>query len=144
MYVRRVKRKCGVRGCTSTESYSISHSSEAGNTIIICKSCLGKALNAIDEEPHEPQSRVAHEDAPSLSLHKPKRKAAVAEAPVKAVETPAVEVEVPAEAETGTEEGTATTPAEAPTEFVCQYCGQVCKSELGLRSHINAKHKDEL
>lgn len=147
MYVKRLKRKCSVRGCSNTDTYSISHSSEAGNTVIICKSCLGKALNAIDEAPYEPQTRVSHEDAPSLSLHTPKKRTAIVDdvAVVEAViETPAVEEEVPAEAETGTEEGTATTPAEAPTEFACQYCGQVCKSELGLRSHINAKHKDEL
>lgn len=138
MYVKRLKRKCSVRGCSNTDTYSISHSSEAGNTVIICKSCLGKALSAIDDAPYEPQIRVPHEDAPSLSLGGTKRKAVVAPEPIQAEpEAPAVEEAVP-----DTEEGTATTPAEEPAEFVCPHCGQICKSELGLRSHINAKHKD--
>lgn len=145
MYVKKLRRKCSVRGCSNTDTYSISHSSEAGNTVIICKSCLGKALNAIDEAPYEPQTRVAHQDAPSLSLHKPK-KAVVAKAQeaepsfADVIEAVADAVDTNA-AETSTEDSTATPPADAP-EFVCPHCGQVCKSELGLRSHINAKHKD--
>lgn len=141
MYVKKLKRKCSVRGCSNTDTYSISHSSEAGNTVIICKSCLGKALSAIDDAPYAPQIRVPHEDAPSLSLGSVKRKATPAPAPAEP-EAPVIEEAVPAEAEVDTEEGTATTPAEEPAEFVCPHCGQICKSELGLRSHINAKHKD--
>ncbi len=49
MFVRQVKRKCGVRGCKNTDCFAISRTREIGNTVIICKSCLGKALGAIDE-----------------------------------------------------------------------------------------------
>lgn len=49
MYVRPVKRICDVRGCKNKDCFSISRVKEAGNTPIICKSCLGKALSALDE-----------------------------------------------------------------------------------------------
>lgn len=150
MYVKKMKRICDVKGCKNTDTYSISLSREAGNSVIICKSCLGKALSAIDDVPLEPYSeaiRVAHEDAPSLSLGgTKKRKAVVAKvSEEEIIETPAdaVEQEAPEEIEAETEDSTATPPADAP-EFVCPHCGQICKSELGLRSHINAKHKDLL
>lgn len=143
MYVRKLRRKCGVRGCTNTDTYAISHSSEAGNTVIICKSCLGKALSAIDDEPQVPEIRVPHNEAPPLFFNAKPRKAEpeatfadVIEAVADAVDATAAE-----EAEPDTEDSTATPPSDAP-EFVCPHCGQVCKSELGLRSHINAKHKD--
>lgn len=47
MYARRVKRKCGVRGCRNTESYAISRTREAGYSVIICKSCLKEALDEL-------------------------------------------------------------------------------------------------
>ena len=55
-YVKKIKRKCGVRGCKNTESYSISKSREMGNSIIVCKECLMEALNTIEEQkkPVEP------------------------------------------------------------------------------------------
>ena len=119
MNVRKVKRKCGVRGCKCTESYAISLTREAGNTVIICKSCLGKALGAIDEAPtveKEPRTAI-----PPLFFGGKPPKAAVEEAPAEATEPTAEEEE---------------------TEYVCPHCGQVCKSELGLQKHIAAKHKD--
>ena len=100
MRVRKVRRKCGVRGCKNINAYSITLASEFGNSVIICKDCLEKALGAIE---------AAEADAP------------------------------PAEPVTNTEADAP--PAEA-TEFVCPHCGQVCKSELGLQKHIEAKHKD--
>jgi len=40
------------------------------------------------------------------------------------------------EEETSTEETEKTTGTEEPTgEFRCQYCGKVCKSDLGLKAH---------
>lgn len=49
MYIRRIKRKCNVRGCKNTESYAISKTREMGNSIIACKSCLMEALKTIEE-----------------------------------------------------------------------------------------------
>ena len=58
MYVREVKRKCDVRGCNNINCYSISRTREFGNTVIICKSCLGQALGALDEIKPETNSNM--------------------------------------------------------------------------------------
>jgi hypothetical protein len=50
MYVKKIKRKCDVRGCKCTETYSISKSREMGNSIIACKECLMDALAQIEEQ----------------------------------------------------------------------------------------------
>ena len=47
MFVRKVKRKCNVRGCRRTDCYAISRTREAGNSVIICKGCLDDAIGAI-------------------------------------------------------------------------------------------------
>lgn len=49
MYVRPVRRICEVRGCKNKDCFSISKVREAGNTPVICRSCLGMALAALDE-----------------------------------------------------------------------------------------------
>lgn len=69
MYVKQVKRKCSVRGCKNTDCFAISRTREVGNTVIICKSCLGKALGAIDEIDPKTKSNIPALDntsAPSL------------------------------------------------------------------------------
>ncbi len=49
MKVKKVKRKCMVRGCKNTDCYAVSHSSEVGNSIIICKECAAEIAPAIAE-----------------------------------------------------------------------------------------------
>lgn len=63
-YVKKIKRKCGVRGCKNTESYAISKSREMGNSIIACRECLAEALNTIDEQnkPVTPVVEEQHEE----------------------------------------------------------------------------------
>ncbi len=48
MRVKKVRRKCNVRGCKSFDCYSISRSSESGNSVIICKDCLADAYKAVE------------------------------------------------------------------------------------------------
>ena len=48
MYVKKLRRKCGVKGCKCTDSYVISRSRDCGYSVIMCKSCLVEALEAID------------------------------------------------------------------------------------------------
>jgi hypothetical protein len=130
--------------------------------VIICKSCLGKALGAIDEAQPAPEQRINHTEAPALFFnHMVSQAPAEAETPVGSEapvesETPAeaeaeapaeAEAEAPAEAETPAEAeaeapAEAETPVESEAEFKCPHCGQICKSELGLQRHIEAKHKD--
>lgn len=69
MYIRRVKRKCTVRGCKNTDCFSISRTREAGNTVIACKNCLAEAIDAIDTLPAEQKTNIPkeiHTQAPPL------------------------------------------------------------------------------
>ena len=116
MYARPVKRKCGVRGCKNIDSYALSLTREAGNSVIICKSCLGKALGAIDDPQPETDIRVAYSEAPPIF---PRATAPVEEAPVEEAPAPVEE-----------------------TTYKCPHCSAVCKSEQGLQKHIATKHKD--
>lgn len=130
MYAKRIRRKCSVRGCRSIDTYSIAKSKEAGNSVIICKSCLEDALKSIKNPVQDKDPRVAPQDVPPLyPTAVPKTASEEATEPTQAevVVEPTQDAEVP--------------PTDA-SEFVCPHCGQVCKSELGLQKHIAAKHKD--
>lgn len=48
MYVKKIKRICGVRGCKNTDVFALSKTREMGNSVIICKDCLKDALASID------------------------------------------------------------------------------------------------
>lgn len=49
MYFKKLKRKCGVRGCKNTDNvFVISRNRELGHSIIICRDCMAEALNAAD------------------------------------------------------------------------------------------------
>lgn len=63
MYVRKVKRKCGVRGCKSIDSFAISETRESGNSVIICRNCLKNGLEAV-EKFNIPES--AHKEATQI------------------------------------------------------------------------------
>lgn len=63
MYVRRVRRKCNVRGCRCIDSYAISWTKEAGNTVIVCKKCLKEALAEIEKLPEGARSNLVKAEA---------------------------------------------------------------------------------
>lgn len=48
MNVRKIKRKCGVRGCKNVESFVISKTREMGNSIIMCRDCMAEALKSTE------------------------------------------------------------------------------------------------
>ncbi len=128
MFVRQVKRKCGIRGCKNTDSFAISQTREVGNTVIICKSCLGKAFGAIDEIDPKTKSNIPAVDntsVPSLFFN------------AKALGTDATETKVddvpPATPENEQEN---TTPPADVTEFKCPICGKLFDSEKGLKTHL--------
>ncbi len=52
IHFKKVKRKCGVRGCRNTESFHLSCRREFGNSVIICRECLAAALKATASEEH--------------------------------------------------------------------------------------------
>ena len=67
MYAKKIKRKCGVRGCKNTVSYAISKSREMGNSIIACKECLMDALATIEEQNKPVEAPVPTvEEAPAV------------------------------------------------------------------------------
>lgn len=46
MNIRKVRKKCMMRGCKNTDTYAISKTREFGG-VILCKDCLSSALNEI-------------------------------------------------------------------------------------------------
>lgn len=67
MYVKKLKRKCGVRGCKNTDTYAVSHTRESGNSIIICKECAKKIVEAIEKyEREQPKTKKESRPAPPL------------------------------------------------------------------------------
>lgn len=66
MYARKVRRKCDVRGCRNIDCFAISKSREPGNSIIICKSCLGEGIEAVEKVGSEPvvKKAIASEPPP--------------------------------------------------------------------------------
>ena len=62
MYVRKVRRKCGVRGCRHTTSFAISLTSEVGRSVIICEDCLRKASAELGMVPAEPEAAAGAEE----------------------------------------------------------------------------------
>ena len=140
MYVKKLKRKCSVRGCKCTDTYAISLTREVGNTVIICKSCLGKALGAIDDVKPAPEVRVSHSEAPALFFNGKSPEQPAQEQVPTAEPTP--EEITPEEAEIQADSDDTKLPADS-SEHVCPHCGQVCKTEQGLQKHIASKHKDE-
>ena len=156
MFIRQVKRKCSVRGCKNTECFAISRTREVGNTVIICKSCLDKALRAIDEIDPKTKSNIPTVDntpIPSLFFN----------AKALGTATKAMSDNVPPATSKNGQENTAlhandgnkepdngsavppadditdaggTTPPEYATEFECPICGKEFDSEKGLKTHI--------
>lgn len=48
MFIKKIKRRCDVKGCKNTDTFCISRSSEIGNSVIICRNCLSEALKAAE------------------------------------------------------------------------------------------------
>lgn len=129
MFIRQVRRKCGVRGCKCVESYAISRTREPGNSVIICIECLEAALSAIGETDPATKSNIRPQENVS--------------APPLFFNTEAFgEAEKAEKAETAADESEADT-VDKPEKieeyvnggFVCVGCGRVFDSEKGLKSH---------
>ncbi len=80
MNVKRLRRKCSVRGCGNTGSYVISRTREMGYSVIICRECLEQGLKAVKElethaqrptenepEPEEKETSIQSGDSPPES-----------------------------------------------------------------------------
>ena len=73
MYIKKIRRKCGNRGCRNIENvYAISKTREMGNSVIICEECMRDALKTI-EETKQPIIEEAKAEEPKEET-KPKTK----------------------------------------------------------------------
>lgn len=121
MYVKKLRRKCGVRGCRKIETFAISRTREAGNSVIICRDCLEEALKAIDSlAPNERDNRKNNtsQKAPALFFN-----TAAHRITEKVEETKPV---------------SDTTEVETLKEnlYVCLECGRSFETEKGLKMHL--------
>ena len=116
MTVRKVRRQCGVRKCKNVDSYAISRTREAGNSIIICRDCLSEALDIIDRMGD--RKTASSEDFPipiTESLN---------------------DIEQLEDTETvSIDENSEAVEHNNKTEFICDKCGRVFASEAGLKRH---------
>ena len=141
MYIKKLKRKCSVRGCKNTECFAISRSRELGNSIIICKSCLQEALVAVDENPVETKLNISalEASAPSLFFN---AKALGTEAETKSgMPSPVLPENGPQGEKISTvgvqgDSSEETTPEEEPAGFICSLCGKKFESEKRLNAHL--------
>ena len=70
MYVKRLRRRCGVRGCKNMLTYTISHRKESGNSVIICRKCITDAAKEIDKyEKETPKIFRTSSDTVDLFYH---------------------------------------------------------------------------
>lgn len=109
MNIRKVRRKCSVRGCRCTESYSLSLSNEMGNSILVCKKCILEAAEAVKnyKEDSKPIKKV-HREPPTLffnakAMGKPDTKDGLSADVATVDETPNVATEPTTESEEQTE-----------------------------------------
>lgn len=63
MFIKKIKRRCDVKGCKNTDTFCISRSSEIGNSVIICKNCLTEALNAVENYTEPPKKAMSNPPA---------------------------------------------------------------------------------
>lgn len=141
MYIRKVKRRCGIRSCKNTECFAVSRTREAGNTVIICKSCLQSALEAVENEHSTAEvTNTSDLGMPSLffnaeAMGQSEVKDSLAAEVATASENPtaAEQTEPEEQLEEDTEDAVSDVSDEA---FMCPVCGNAFKSKKGLQTHL--------
>lgn len=53
MNIKKIRRKCMVRGCSNKETYTVSKNREMGNSVIICRDCAEKILHEIQQSENQ-------------------------------------------------------------------------------------------
>ena len=69
MKIKKIKRKCEVRGCKNTDTYSLTNTNEFGNSVIICEECLKKAVKAVAEYDPSAEKKTVSVPPPPLFFH---------------------------------------------------------------------------
>lgn len=133
MFVRQVKRKCSVRGCKNTECFAISRTRELGNTVIICKKCLGNAIKAINEIDPKTKSNIPDFDnMPIPPLFFNQEALVIADDVTDTEESEENDNDAVTEGDTDINDY---------ADLKCPVCGKVCASRVGLQSHLRACNK---
>ncbi len=120
LIARKVRVKCDIRGCRNIKDvYSVSNSKEAGNTPKICAVCASKIMDAINiaKTTEIPVAEVKKSDSLFFGA------CGEGESTVELTKS-------------GIEE-----PEDSNADLICQYCGKVCASSVGLASHERACKK---
>jgi hypothetical protein len=139
MYVRKVKRKCGVRGCKSFEAFAISKTREPGNSIIICRECLKDANKSVAEmKPNEKNNirKRSTGEVPGLFFNKQVFAEIEKDEVYEKEEQNSSNKEDDLEAESDKTEISEEQTEEKEDVFKCPGCGTVFESEKGLKSHL--------
>lgn len=139
MYVRKVKRKCGVRGCKSFEAFAISKTREPGNSIIICRECLKDANKSVTEmKPNEKNNirKRSTGEVPGLFFNKQVFAEIEKDEAYEKEEQNSSSKEDDLEAESDKTEISEEQTEEKEELFKCPGCGKVFESEKGLKSHL--------
>ena len=139
MYVRKVKRKCGVRGCKSFEAFAISKTREPGMSIIICRECLKDANKSVSEmKPNEKNNirKRSTGEVPGLFFNKQVFAEIEKDEVYEKEEQSSSNKEDDLEAESDKTEISDNQTEEKEDVFKCPGCGKVFESEKGLKSHL--------
>ncbi len=128
MNIRKVRRKCSVRGCKNTDCFAISKVREVGNSVIICSDCLKEGLEAVEE--YVPEVKKPSAPPPSLFFNS----SAADNAEETTAEEKAAEEEETTEAEEEQEAEDNTEAADGEAH-ICEVCGKEFKSASGLARH---------
>ena len=140
MFIRQVKKKCGVRGCRNIETFAIARTKGELGNVFICASCLAEALSGVDEAR---KAYAERHQANKVSTPPP-----LFYNPVVAVEESAAAIEEPdeieeAEPETNEEVSEVEETAEEPSEkCICTECGKEFDTEKGLNMHKRIHEKE--
>lgn len=142
MNVKRVKRKCSVRGCKCTEAYAISLVGEVGNTVIICKSCLEEGAMAVSDYKVGIRTVKKKKGIPPLFFNSkkavskpqtiPQSASFTQEGSGESKESGIIDNEDHKESGLITEDY----QSKSDAEIKCPGCGKAFESEKGLKSHL--------
>ena len=145
MNAKKIKRKCMVKGCKNTDTYTISKVRDFGDTVLICKDCLQEALKAIkDYGKPKPPEQPKEPDKPLFYNHLtqqnpvPDESEPAPDEPVTDESTSdksTTDETVSDESATDESEPDNNVPENPDTQFICPKCGKVCGSQIGLISH---------
>ena len=139
MYVRKVKRKCGVRGCKSFEAFAISKTREPGNSIIICRECLKDANKSVTEmKPNEKNNirKRSTGEVPGLFFNKQVFAEIGKDEVYEKEKQNSSSKKDDLEAESDKTEISEEQTENKEDVFKCPGCGKVFESEKGLKSHL--------